>query len=237
MVKCDTCRKELQLPFKCNYCGRAHCSEHYIPESHHCMNAPREAPWHIKQALEQMEKLQKLPLPPKTVPAQSMLNEEARCSSMRGKWFPIGKVIGVSVAVLVIGAFIWYASPTILNALSLFNPQRVTSKNESFLLPASHIFTPVNISRSISLHSGEILVGNFTISGVPHSGTFYPCFLTTAILDPQSNVLALYGTPSDSFRMPATTDGSYVISFVCTTTYTSYLPATLNVTLSYNIIG
>lgn len=36
-VNCDFCNKDLEgLPHKCKYCGRVHCSEHLLPESHNC---------------------------------------------------------------------------------------------------------------------------------------------------------------------------------------------------------
>jgi len=36
MVKCDKCGKEVDLPFRCNYCGGYFCSEHRLPEFHDC---------------------------------------------------------------------------------------------------------------------------------------------------------------------------------------------------------
>lgn len=35
-AECAVCGEPLTMPFKCNECGRAHCSEHQLPENHHC---------------------------------------------------------------------------------------------------------------------------------------------------------------------------------------------------------
>ena len=42
MVKCDRCGKEVDLPFRCNYCGGYFCSEHRLPEFHDCPGLYRE---------------------------------------------------------------------------------------------------------------------------------------------------------------------------------------------------
>jgi len=36
MAVCDICKKEVALPFKCNYCGGTFCEEHRLPENHYC---------------------------------------------------------------------------------------------------------------------------------------------------------------------------------------------------------
>ncbi len=35
-MKCDFCGKDEALPFVCNYCGGAFCSDHRLPEAHQC---------------------------------------------------------------------------------------------------------------------------------------------------------------------------------------------------------
>lgn len=35
-MKCHRCRKEVVLPFRCQYCGGYFCSEHRLPENHEC---------------------------------------------------------------------------------------------------------------------------------------------------------------------------------------------------------
>jgi uncharacterized protein YkwD len=58
MVKCDICGKELQLPFSCNYCSGTFCSEHRLPESHQCLNMPKEAPWHLRAEFTEKKQIQ-----------------------------------------------------------------------------------------------------------------------------------------------------------------------------------
>lgn len=48
MTKCAKCGKEIYMPFICNYCGDALCSDHRLPENHNCKNihaaiSPRRA--------------------------------------------------------------------------------------------------------------------------------------------------------------------------------------------------
>jgi Zn-dependent protease len=35
-MKCQACDKEVDLPFRCPYCGGAYCGDHRIPENHAC---------------------------------------------------------------------------------------------------------------------------------------------------------------------------------------------------------
>lgn len=36
MGVCQLCKKEVEIPFRCNYCGQQFCSEHRLPENHLC---------------------------------------------------------------------------------------------------------------------------------------------------------------------------------------------------------
>jgi Zn-dependent protease len=36
MVQCDRCGKDVDLPFRCSYCGGYYCSDHRLPEFHDC---------------------------------------------------------------------------------------------------------------------------------------------------------------------------------------------------------
>lgn len=38
MNRCSYCGKEVDLPFRCNYCGNYFCSEHRLPPTHNCVN-------------------------------------------------------------------------------------------------------------------------------------------------------------------------------------------------------
>jgi hypothetical protein len=53
-MKCKHCGKEVELPFKCNFCGSYFCFEHRLPENHDCHEAPIRTPlgsWETKQKL------------------------------------------------------------------------------------------------------------------------------------------------------------------------------------------
>jgi len=36
MSRCDTCGKNVSLPFHCQYCGKNFCDEHRLPPNHAC---------------------------------------------------------------------------------------------------------------------------------------------------------------------------------------------------------
>lgn len=42
MVQCDRCGREVDLPFRCNYCGGYFCADHRLPEFHGCTGLYRE---------------------------------------------------------------------------------------------------------------------------------------------------------------------------------------------------
>lgn len=44
MAKCEYCGAEVELPFKCNYCGKYFCEAHRLLENHHCLEAPPRTP-------------------------------------------------------------------------------------------------------------------------------------------------------------------------------------------------
>ena len=44
MVQCDSCGKDDDLPFRCNYCGGYFCSEHRLPEFHECTGLYNQRP-------------------------------------------------------------------------------------------------------------------------------------------------------------------------------------------------
>ena len=35
-MKCQACEREIDLPFRCSYCGGGFCSDHRLPENHAC---------------------------------------------------------------------------------------------------------------------------------------------------------------------------------------------------------
>ena len=40
MGQCQLCKKRVDIPFRCNYCGQLFCAEHRLPENHMCPNLP-----------------------------------------------------------------------------------------------------------------------------------------------------------------------------------------------------
>jgi len=44
MPNCEHCGKEVELPFRCKFCGHYFCLEHRLPENHNCPNAPPRTP-------------------------------------------------------------------------------------------------------------------------------------------------------------------------------------------------
>ncbi len=43
MARCDYCGAEVDLPFKCKYCGGTFCVKHHLPENHNCPGLRRRA--------------------------------------------------------------------------------------------------------------------------------------------------------------------------------------------------
>lgn len=52
MGQCEICGKEIELPFRCNYCGAFYCIDHRLPENHQCNNLPKEPPAHIRAKID-----------------------------------------------------------------------------------------------------------------------------------------------------------------------------------------
>src|SRR4030067_781756 len=44
MSKCEECGAEVELPFRCNFCGGHFCSDHRLPENHFCIGEPPRTP-------------------------------------------------------------------------------------------------------------------------------------------------------------------------------------------------
>jgi hypothetical protein len=44
VAKCEYCGAEIELPFKCNYCGKYFCEAHRLLENHNCSDAPPRTP-------------------------------------------------------------------------------------------------------------------------------------------------------------------------------------------------
>ena len=104
MPKCEYCGKEVDLPFECKFCGGYFCVEHRLPENHNCPCQPPRTPlghWKAKKA--PMVRTEKI------FPSPSPITEE---KTRKGR--NLGKVVITLLAVMVIGALLWY-SPTIIS--------------------------------------------------------------------------------------------------------------------------
>lgn len=78
MGQCQICGKELDLPFKCNYCSGVFCSEHRLPENHGCSKAKSEPPPYINPPRFSKDRPRKIGTCPRCHHANSqMLNFNA----------------------------------------------------------------------------------------------------------------------------------------------------------------
>lgn len=87
MPKCELCGEEVTLPFECNYCGKIFCTKHRLPESHKCINLPKEAPGQIEEkGVEQEPNKQ-----PQSINRKKSLSDRAKFSSEGEFHFEKGK--------------------------------------------------------------------------------------------------------------------------------------------------
>ena len=64
-MKCQLCKKDVTLPFKCSYCGQYFCDDHRLPEQHLCPGLPNRS-WGILARVsvqtQEKEKIKSLPV-------------------------------------------------------------------------------------------------------------------------------------------------------------------------------
>jgi uncharacterized protein YkwD len=119
MSKCEECGREVALPFICSYCGGYYCDEHRLPESHECSNQPTVAP---PFARPQTPSKSKTNVSPHSYAESTWGKPENMEKPRVRRHFPVGKVVGVILAVVIIGAFLWF-SPTVISYVQSFlNP-------------------------------------------------------------------------------------------------------------------
>ncbi|MHA1972893.1 MAG: AN1-type zinc finger domain-containing protein [Candidatus Hodarchaeales archaeon] len=51
MGQCQLCKKEVEIPYKCTFCGQYFCDEHKLPENHLCPAIPKRE-WSIYRRLK-----------------------------------------------------------------------------------------------------------------------------------------------------------------------------------------
>ncbi|MHA1265795.1 MAG: AN1-type zinc finger domain-containing protein [Candidatus Helarchaeota archaeon] len=122
MTKCVKCGKEIYMPFICNYCGGAFCSDHRLPENHNCKNIGRASSPHVRAVRAE-------PQYPATQPEWEMAPSES-------EWHPTpgGRIVeryyepdGTEVIIEEVAMYaiqkpdkpIWYFSSTELKHLAL----------------------------------------------------------------------------------------------------------------------
>lgn len=54
-MKCQSCGKEVDLPFRCSYCQSYFCIDHKLPENHECPYLPKEKFWYKKEKIAHPE--------------------------------------------------------------------------------------------------------------------------------------------------------------------------------------
>lgn len=66
MTQCSKCKKEVYMPFICNYCQASFCSDHRLPENHGCKNIGAASAPHARPTTHQVT-----PPEPEIVSSQS----------------------------------------------------------------------------------------------------------------------------------------------------------------------
>jgi len=129
--------------------------------------------------------------------------------------FPVRKVIGAMLAIIIIGALVWYAQPIVSFIASHVtfpsqNSGQPIWNTETFQLVQASFLAPVVITRHFELQSGNHLVGNFQFSALPTSN--YE--IGVGILDPLQGALqAFINKTSGSFDITASISGAYEMNF------------------------
>jgi hypothetical protein len=122
MLSCEHCGVEVELPFKCNYCGSQLCIEHRLPENHACIRQPPRTPigsyqskntlnakkskWNIMESEGDFHFRKKTPYSYK---------------STRKKHIPIKKTVAIISVLALVFILIWQ-STAILSFLSSLGP-------------------------------------------------------------------------------------------------------------------
>ena len=77
VAKCEYCGAEIELPFKCNYCGKYFCEAHRLLENHNCSDAPARTPlgsFRTKQLIADIAKKKEI----EAMPSYSVRGGETR---------------------------------------------------------------------------------------------------------------------------------------------------------------
>jgi len=165
MPKCKQCGKEVILPFECKFCGHYFCTEHRLPENHNCPNQPPRTPLGRWQAKREVVYSQ-----PKKETCKfasegnyHIIKEKNKSEKVETrKHFPIKKVVGFSLAIVIIGVLVWQM-PTIISHLQNYSLEssytKLTLSSSSTVNFTSITFGEMEYSFEYS-YNGLLLVSN-----------------------------------------------------------------------------
>jgi hypothetical protein len=172
MSKCEECGRELALPFICAYCGGYYCDEHRLPESHECSNQPTVAPPFARPQTPSKSETKVSPYgyAKPTERPENMEKPRAR------RHFPVWKVVGLILVVVIIGAFTLYYAPTVLSYFQ--NSLNSSSSSSPSQNQEPHLGTEIK---------------NYPIDGLSFTVTDWT-FTTVEAID-SAKILGLIGLP------------------------------------------
>lgn len=228
MAKCDYCGKEVVFPFSCGYCGNKYCDEHRLPENHNCSNRPQEAPAYINPSFTRGDQKANAVEPKIDLIETSQIQQ-----TKERRHFPIRKIVGVALAIMIIVPFIIYAGP-IVSFITTHLPFQGQNNetSETFQLVQSSILVPVMITRHFELQKGNHLIGTFIFTALPNSN--YQ--IAVAILDPLDGTLQVFDNrTTGSFDITASISGAYTMNFgfTCSNVVVITPSVTLNTTITH----
>lgn len=122
MSKCESCGKEVVLPFQCSFCSGYFCIEHRLPENHKCLKAPARTPlgrWKAKKLpVVQFEKKKSKPM---TVQEPSpKIQTRIRIPTREFKNLLSSYLVGVAFAIVGLGIVFWQVYSPALTFLLFF---------------------------------------------------------------------------------------------------------------------
>jgi len=126
MAKCEYCGKEVDLPFKCPFCGHYFCIEHRLPENHDCPNLPPRTPlgsWQTRKEMVYVYNKEKTSRFVSEGDYHFVKEIEKTEKLEKEKPFPIKKVVGLILLSILVISLVFYAS----SILDHITPEYTTS--------------------------------------------------------------------------------------------------------------
>ncbi len=114
MPKCEYCGVEVELPFKCNFCGSLLCMEHRLPENHACGRQPPRTPLGSYQSKNTVRpKKSKWNVMESEGDFHFRKKKPYSYRSYRRKSLPVKKIVAVSIVLAIVALVIWQSSAII----------------------------------------------------------------------------------------------------------------------------